>query len=198
MKEEYLWDKTGQDLEIERLENALQVFRYQETAPPALPAKVLPFKEENPRRIFRLALFAACAAFVIISLGVWFQFSPEKIEVAKDSTETVPPQIDKKFSDENSVKKPDDLTVEKIEFPKRFAEPKIIKTRKVISPIVRRNKTIARNVEIKKPIIILTKEEKYAYSQLMLALSITSSKLKLVKDKVDGIEEKAAIFENER
>ena len=43
MNEDYLWDKTGEDPEIEKLENALQVFRYKETAPPALPAKALPF-----------------------------------------------------------------------------------------------------------------------------------------------------------
>ena len=39
MKEDYLWDKTGSDPEIEKLENALKAFRYQETAPPELPAK---------------------------------------------------------------------------------------------------------------------------------------------------------------
>jgi hypothetical protein len=55
----------------------------------------------------------------------------------------------------------------------------------------------AQNIETKKP-EALTKEEKYAYDQLMLALSITSSKLKMVKDKVAGVEEKNAVRENER
>ncbi len=36
MKEDYLWDKTGENHEIERLENALKMFRYKETAPPSL------------------------------------------------------------------------------------------------------------------------------------------------------------------
>ncbi len=27
MKDDYLWDKTGKDSEIEKLENALQIFR---------------------------------------------------------------------------------------------------------------------------------------------------------------------------
>lgn len=50
MKEDYLWDKTGvADPEIERLENALAVFRYQEAEPPALPAKIVPFERKTPR-----------------------------------------------------------------------------------------------------------------------------------------------------
>ena len=57
---------------------------------------------------------------------------------------------------------------------------------------------VAANIETKKPTVKLTKEEKYAYDQLMLALSVTSSKLKLVTDKIDGIEEQNAVLENGR
>ena len=39
MNEEYLWNKTGSDAEIEGLENALKAFSYKQTAPPELPAK---------------------------------------------------------------------------------------------------------------------------------------------------------------
>jgi hypothetical protein len=199
MKEEYLWDKTGQDFEIERLENALQVFRYKENAPPALPARVLPFKKENPRRMFRLAFaFAACAAFVIISLGVWFQFSPEKIEVAKDSAETTAPQIEKKVSDEISVKKQNDLVIEKVEKRKQSVEQNAVRIRKIVPTNVRQNNLIARSVEAKKSAVKLTKEEKYAYDQLMLALSITGSKLRLVTDKIEGVEEQMVVLENNR
>ena len=189
MNEDYLWNKTGKDPEIERLENALDVFRYQETAAPALPAKIIPFERKAPRGFFRLGFaFAACAAFSVISLGVWLQISSNKIEVVKDSTETIAPQIDEKVADETSVKKPNDLIVEKVKFPKQTAGRKIIKVGKVVQPIVRQNKLMARNVEVKKPIVRLTKEEKFAYDQLMLALSITSSKFKLVRDKVEGVE----------
>jgi hypothetical protein len=41
----------------------------------------------------------------------------------------------------------------------------------------------------------LTAEEKYAYDQLMLALSITGSKLKIVKDKIAGTEDQNAVRE---
>ena len=198
MKEDYLWDKTGEDPEIQRLENALQVFRYKETAPPALPAKIIPFERKTPRKFFRLAFaFAACAAFVIVSLGVWLQISSEKIEVAKDSTETTVTPVSKKVFDKIADEKLDDLTVKNVEVPKQSAEQKFIKIRKLIPASVRQNKTIAQNVEVKK-VVKLTKDEKYAYDQLMLALSITSSKLKLVEEKIYGVEETESVLENRR
>ncbi len=197
MKEDYLWNKMGEDPEIERLENALAVFRYQETAPPALPAKIIPFERNTPRGFFRLAFaFAVCVAVAIISLGVWLQISSDKIEVVKDSTKTIAPQIAKKLVDETSIKKPNDSIVEKVKIQKQTAERKIIKVRKVVQPIVRQNKLIARNVEVKKPTVRLTKEEKFAYDQLMLALSITSSKFKLVRDKVEGVEMESIVRKN--
>jgi len=190
MKEDYLWNKTGQDFEIERLENALQVFRYKETEPPALPAKIIPFEKKNWWSFFRLSFASAVFATLMIAcLGVWLQFSPRNIEVAENSVETVASQIGKKDLDANLVEKPSDLIVEKVEAPKQSFKQNIVKARKVVPTKVRRNNLIARNVVAKKPAVILTKEEKYAYDQLMLALSITSSKLKLVSDKVSGGEE---------
>lgn len=196
MKEDYLWDKTGQDIEIERLENALQAFRYQETAPPALPAKIIPFEEKNRWSFFRLSFASATfAALMFVCLGVWFLYSPEKIEVAKDSTKTIAPQIDKEDSDASLAKKPDnsiaekDLVTRKVETPKRAVKQNVVKVSKVVPAKIRQNNLIARNVVAKKPEVKLTKEEKYAYDQLMLALSITGSKLKLVSDKVSGSEE---------
>ncbi|MBA4125206.1 MAG: hypothetical protein H0X72_22425 [Acidobacteria bacterium] len=88
--------------------------------------------------------------------------------------------------------------IKKVEVPRQSAEQKIIKVRKLVPATVRQNKTIAQNVQVKKPTVKLTKDEKYAYDQLMLALSITSSKLKLVEEKIYGVEETKNILENER
>ena len=44
----------------------------------------------------------------------------------------------------------------------------------------------------------LTKEEEYAYDQLKLALTITGSKLKLLKDKVESVEDESSIRESGR
>ena len=202
MREDYLWDKTGAiDPEIERLENALAVFRYQETEPPALPAKIIPFERKAPpRSFFRLAFpaFAACAAFVIVCAGIWFQFLNKSIEVANDTADTTAPQIIEKVSNEIPVSKPDDSIVKKIESPKQSVDRNVVKIKRNVPAIARQNKLTAQIIEAKKPAVKLTKEEKYAYSQLMLALSITSSKFKMVKDKVENVEEENAVRANER
>ncbi len=194
MKEDYLWDKTGAaDPEIERLEKALAVFRYRADEPPALPAKIIPFERNNPRRFFRFGFaFAACAALVIISLGALFQFSGGKAEVAKDSKETNPSPVVEEVADETPVTQPNDSITRKVETPKRSVERSFVKAKKSAPVIDRQNKLFARNVEIKKPAVRLTKEEKYAYDQLMLALSVTSSTFKKVKNKVEGVEDVTA------
>lgn len=213
MKEDYLWNKTGNDPEIEKLENTLKAFRYTEIAPPELMAKIIPFETKTSRKFFRLSfVFAAFAAILIVCLGFWFQFSDNKTEVVKDSPKIVSPPIAENIVKEIPVEKQTDLVVERFEPPKKSVERKITNVKKIIPQVIRQNKITKRNIEIKKPDdsivaqnteakktkIELTKEEKYAYDQLMLALSITSSKLKLVTDKIENVEEKKVIDINER
>ena len=198
MKEDYLWDKTGGDPEIEKLENALKAFRYKESEPPALPAKIIPFERKSPRRFFQFAFaFTASAALVIVSLGVLFQFSIGEIEPVDDLAKSIVPQIeveipeevsDEKFRNADSVK-PTDLTVTKINTLKQTTKRKVVKANSFVPVKTAQNQTIARKTEVQNPTVALTEEEKYAYNQLMLALSITGSKLKMVKDRVEGIEE---------
>ncbi|HEX8196664.1 MAG TPA: hypothetical protein VF571_10795 [Pyrinomonadaceae bacterium] len=197
MKQDYLWDKTGADPEIESLENALAVFRYKEIAPPALPAKVIPFKKESPRRSFRFAYaIAACTAFLMIGLGVWFQFSTNETAPQESIAQTIEPQIPATIPDVEAVehKAPIVNNAEtspktKIESAIRISAPKAVRKNKIIPAVIRPTEKRAGNIVAKKSDVQLTKEEQHAYDQLMLALSITSSKLKLVKDKVEGFEE---------
>jgi hypothetical protein len=198
MKEDYLWDKTGEDADIEKLENALAVFRYKETAPPELPAKVLPFRKEESRapqrRIFSFAVAAAaCLLFGIIALGVWIQVLKNNAEIPADlaeksKTEIVLPTPEPPIVDGNIVP-----PVDNFENAKRFPARKFVANRKNAAVKISLNIAKARNVKAAKPGEKLTKEEQYAYDQLMLALSITSSKFKLVKDKVEGTEEKNTV-----
>jgi hypothetical protein len=215
MKNDYLWDKTGEDPEIERLEKALSEFRLQELAlPPALPAKVLPFKKENPRKIFSFriaAAAAACLTFGMLALGVWLQILRNNIEVDKDVAEihvarrpetttssAVPdPQVDQAAAAGPITKA--DSAVRSEERSKPAAPRKIVRTRRTVPATVSvpRKEMQAQNIRIQnnRPLpsgpeeVRLTKEERYAYEQLMMALSFTSSKLKLVKDKVEGMED---------
>lgn len=195
MNEDYLWDKTGEDPEIEKLENALAVFRYKETAPPELPAKVLPFKKKDaPRSFVRYAYAAAaCALFAAISFGVLLHYSNNKTgDAAAEVTAIYTPQNN--FDSPTATFLP---LIEKSRATKEDSKPKIVKARKIVSPKAVQNKFLARNVKQAKP-DALTTEEKYAYNQLMLALSITGSKLRLVSDKIEGTEKQNAVNKDGR
>lgn len=211
MNENYLWDKSETDAEIERLENTLQQFRYQKTAPPALPAKIIPFETRKSRRFFDWTLaFAAFAALLIVGLGAWLQFGNNPIDSAKNTSQEIAPILEN-FVKEIPIEKPAIIFAGKYEAPKQFTEPRFIKARKIVPQIVRPNNSTARTVETikpqnltartiaaKKPAVKLTREEVYAYDQLMLALSITGSKLKLVTDKIENIEKQNSVSETER
>ena len=195
MKEDYLWDKTGENPEIEKLENALKAFRHQENVPPRIPAKVIPFETKSPRKFFRFAFaFAACVAFVVVTLGIWFQISNKQSQPTNEFANKQTPPEEKVIEIPNNspIEKVNDLPIEKVKTYQQAHKPTVIKARQIVHL-----KTSAQSFKPKSTTIKLTKEEKYAYDQLMLALSITSSKLRLVKDKVDGIEEQNAVIETE-
>jgi hypothetical protein len=208
MNEKYLWDKTGEDTEIERLENALKVFRYKESAPPALPAKNVTAKETAaPRRFFdfnfRLAI-PSFAAIALIFFVFWFQLSDSRNFSGAETAKTTSPENIEQIVSESSLKERGVSTVEISQTPLNNHEPKFIKARHTVSDGKAVNKNFARKIRLKnsEPRLntepALTEEEKYAYDQLMLALSITSSKLKIVKDKIDGIEEPNDALETAR
>ncbi|HQU85192.1 MAG TPA: hypothetical protein PKY59_18780 [Pyrinomonadaceae bacterium] len=191
MNEEYLWNKTGEDAEIEGLENALKAFRYQETAPPELPAKQLVFEEKQTRRTWFPFIFAFGSGFAVIlfAVSLLFNFSAKKVDEAKNDTEIPAPKVEQKREEkttlQTAVEPPKVLSEKNIETIK----PKIVKVIESKSSVKVSNKQIARKIEVKKPSVKLTDEEKFAYDQLMIALSVTSSKLNIVKDKMKTIDE---------
>jgi hypothetical protein len=193
MNEEYLWNKTGNDAEIENFENALAVFRYKENAAPSLqPAKVVPFKREKRGRVLKFAFaVAACLGLAVVSLGVWLQISADKIsnETNLADTKTVQEKIPQPV--DSNVSQPEETTADNIAAsPRQTVKRKFIKANKIAPAISYQQKTVAKNYKSPKQTEVnLTKEEKYAYNQLMLALSITSSKLRIVKDKIENTEQ---------
>lgn len=198
MSEDYLWDKSGKDSEIERLEDALQTFRYRETAAPELPSNIFSLKKEKPRWSFKLTFaLAAFATLAIIFAGVRLRIPDHKIEVAAIPLEISAPPVVEKISDESPVEKPRYSIIKTRVTTKKIVEPKIKKSKRITTVIEVRNNLTAAETKIKKPPFKLTKEETYAYDQLMLALSITGSKLRLVTDKIDAIEKQNVVRENE-
>ena len=181
MNDEYLWQKTGEDPEIERLEKALAVFRYRD----AVPAAAVTIVADKPaaERAWRWRLsfgfaFASFAAIVILTM-VWLETSPEG---------------DANIGDVVFVQSPTDAQVfapivEPGPTPAQAApgghprntRGKINRTRAAAY-----RRPIKKHAAPKDSIAALTKEERHAYEQLMLALSITGSKLKIVQDTING------------
>lgn len=207
MKEDYLWDGNGRDPQIEKLENALRAFRYVEKAPPALPDNVVSFPQKPARQTSRLkfaaALLAAaaCLAFITVSVALWLRGSNEN---APQISFVAPPPIVSEAADEPQIVNPEVLPLKKVESLNQNNVRGVFKSAEVSRAAVQSNRAITvagarRHAKNPKPEAVrLTKEERYAYDQLMLALSITSSKLKIVKDKVESVEEKAVVRENSR
>ena len=199
MKEDYLWDKTGEDAEIQGLENALKAFRFQENAPPELPQKVFTIEKQTPRRFFRFGFaFAAFAAVVVVLSVVWFQIAGSKIPVAEIVLKTDALKRAETIADASFIEIQEFPPAAKPENPTLPVKPDVVRIRRRSAPVVRSPKTVWRKTKTKEPSETLTAEEKYAYNQLMLALSITGTQLKIVKDKVQGIEEQNAVVEKAR
>lgn len=196
MKEDYLWNKKGKDQEIEKLEKTLQVFRSQVKEPPALPAKEISVSKP-PRKFFQLAFaFAASLSFMLILGSVWI-LNPTlqesgKTEIARSTTENQIQQntINKEIAVEPQKAEPNTKPPTKISPTVATIKSKKSKRFKTYKTSYKRKAPKRKRIRRKKPAqnktVKLTKEEKHAYDQLMLALSITSSKLNIVRDKVRG------------
>jgi hypothetical protein len=192
MKNDYLWDKTGNDAEIERMENALLAFRCPQNDAPKIPNNVLSFKKAPPRKFF--PVFRALAASFVLAfvlIGVWFYFD-SKPETAQHKIFENPAQKDVSEK-QNKIEFP---TTEQVSTDEKFekriekSEPKTNKQNYKIQKLIYKPKP--KKAE-KNQILKLTAEEKAAYEKLMLALSITGSKLKIVKDTVQNLNEQTAI-----
>ena len=188
MKHDYLFDKTGEpDADIERLETILAEFRGRVDNAPELPVKLAPFVVAAPRR--RRTKFAAVAAVFAVTLFLTaFVLLSARQNQSRSTVETVAPQIPKPLIINQTPQVANEIPPR--ETPRKFANP--IQTQRIsVAP----KNVIAANPTIKKTVvknrtspIKLTKQETYAYDQLMLALSVTSSKLKIVKDKAESVE----------
>jgi hypothetical protein len=197
MKEDYLWDKTGKDIEIEQLENTLQTFKYRATAPPILPRHLKKVEKTTPNFFFAsfrwrfvFALANCLLVGALVAFGIWFQRSettPNMVAVANINPQTVdiqPSQTKQIDLPENNPK----FVETRFTVPQKTVKAQFIKIQKSSPVVVPGHKIAVPKAAKIKPTEQLTKEEFYAYTQLMTALSITSSKLKLVRDKVEGIE----------
>jgi len=164
MNEEYLWDRSGDDTEIERLEDLLQDLRYRPTAAPTLP---------SPRRWWQnvqiLTGLTATAAIAIIASFIYF--SPLRSETVRTArNEQVETPVVAPSTAAAAPTSP--LTEQRPTYSNAL--------------FVRRPR--AKAVKRTKPPVVLTAEEKHAYDQVVFALYVTGSKLRSVRDTIDVME----------
>ena len=88
MKEDYLWDKTGEpDPEIQELEQVLGTLRYQ-PRPLEIPAGLAPGRKRNA--LPRFLAIAATIAIMLLGAGLWFGLQrTQTTDVAKDGSKPV-------------------------------------------------------------------------------------------------------------
>jgi hypothetical protein len=176
MNEEYLWSKTGRDEEIERLEGVLSVLRCEETETPGFStarSNVVGFTRAKATNIFILAM--AASILVAVGIGLWWAVPEAGRRSSEQAQHSAPDGVEPKpvVSDRS----PDTgATVEIAAVrPERRTKP-------AIAVAKRKPRLSSRDAGTPR----LTREEEYAYSQLLLALSITSSKLQVVRDTIDA------------
>ncbi|MEP6788496.1 MAG: hypothetical protein ABJB40_08695 [Acidobacteriota bacterium] len=187
MSEDYLWDKTGEDQELERLESVLSVFRYQEKDAPVLPAiGAVQIPEHKSRWSFSFAFaFAGAMAVIVIGFGLFWLIPRNDRRVAVINPAFPVTGVEMEVPDKTLplVEKP----LQNVPSDSLTGEIKPTRVRHSIRAAYKQPKTVAKTQK-KVRIEDLTKEERYAYNQLMLALSITSSKLMVVRDTIDRME----------
>jgi hypothetical protein len=156
----------------------LSEFRFKDGSPPELPAvNILNVSSQFKRRFSWAALFATAAAAAILGM-IWFATSTgdASVQIANTAAPTIPVSTvsEKRTEATNSYEPP----VQKASLPS-LQKPRFVKTifrtrRDMRDP----QPTVAKTEN-------LTRDERYAYDRLMLALAIAGSKLKVVQDTID-------------
>ncbi|HLM25149.1 MAG TPA: hypothetical protein VK274_08840 [Pyrinomonadaceae bacterium] len=160
MKEDYLWDKTGEpDPKIQQLEEILGTLRYQ-PKPLELPQDLLAPRQR--RNHFPLLAIAATVLLALLAAGIWLRVRTQsESQPNQASVAPAPPAVDEKAI----VAKKNDEEVKK---------QKIEQVRKRGLP----------------PLPRYTKREREealaAKQQVMLALRLTTEKLSLVQKKTQS------------
>lgn len=153
MKEDYLWDKTGEpDQQIQELEEILGTLRYQ-PKPLVIPADLVVTK--RPRNFRPLLAIAASLLLALLAGALWLSLkkpsTPQPVVVKRETTQPANP-VEEKVIPKN-VEQPE---------PKLVARNKPRRTPKVRTP---------------------EPEAEAAKEQLMLALRLASEKLNVVSRK---------------
>jgi hypothetical protein len=185
MSDKYLFNKEGSDPDIELFEGMLSAYRIEPVAPSLSRANLKPVRSRGLLR-FRLSYIPAVAALFLVMIGagvVTRFFGHREIEItASSAPEVVMIEPDSSVASLPAV------------YAGKDSEPTI-----PVKGLANRRRTVTaevRKTHYRTPAIRgqfaatkLTPEEKYAYQQVLVALWITGSKLKVVQDTIDRVGE---------
>lgn len=186
MKEEYLWNKTGEDEEIRQLEETLAAFRHRPGEAPRIYFEFQPAPVAAAGwKLFSLRLALAFSAVTVAAVGAWgvMQRSLRALEYetvfvsmpAEPEPAFAEAGSDKSFMAQPAATIPDTAPTARLSRESRSAMKTVNKA--------------AKQAPIRKPQRpLLTAEEQYAYDEVRRALSISSEKLRIVKDTINGYE----------
>jgi hypothetical protein len=177
MNDEYLWQKTGSDPEIARLEDVLKAYRYREDAPPVIAAAKTAVS--IPRWRFAFAFAATGLATAGLVIGMWLRYSADdwKTDI------TFVHQPSSESSKTETAPALDPAT------PRPDQKPAAI-TRIPGATYASAGRRAAQKTRpVKTAVVTLTEEERYAYDRLMYALAVSSSKMKIARDAINGVDQ---------
>ena len=175
MNNDYLWDCTGSDAEVERLESMLEGLRFRPEEPPPEPACQIVIEPARPRWFMRLGLgFAAASIAAAALLFAMFPSGDTPVPVAavEEQPRAVEPETPEPLLD--------------LEYVKTSATPQRPKKRKLKKRTRREARFVPVPAEPRPLPETLTAEERDAYRQLMTALAVTGEQLSIVRHTLNG------------
>ena len=196
MSDEYLFEKQGSDRDIEQLESLLSVYRIEPVAPKL--SRTAQDESSNGRfGLFKLSYSFAFASLVLAfaAAAATFQFLDRSNREVTAVSPVETPEIDRSFvapsKTDRSAIDPPTVKSETMADTGRVSRQIPVALRRLRKPAA--NNFVA---GVKTP--RLTKEEQYAYDQLKVALWITGSKLKVVQDTINRVDDERSQTENEK
>lgn len=180
MKQDYLWDRTGADAEIECLESLLGGLAFSPAEPPEMPVREIALTPVRRGWFFKFSLGFAAASVATAALLI------AAISMREDSQPATAA-----IQERPAVGAPAAMSPPNNEFGVEHQAASAVPKRK--PPPRKRSRREAKSLPAPQPrplpVITLTAEEFDAYRQLMTALSVTGTNLSIVREKINGSEE---------
>lgn len=180
MKDNYLWDRTGEvDPDVQKLEEILGALRYQ-PSPLRIPANL---QIGRRRSVFPGWAIAAAIALLAVALGFWFSFTRRQagqtLEASRDS------QVDQKQNlDQSPRNSPRNQNDEHLAVRNAIPPPDQKRQRQSSRSLLAKHKNRRGRLPDKQP--ELTAAELGEKEQVLLALRLVSAKLNIAQRRTQG------------